>query len=272
MKKNIIEEEIENEESAKGRPTLCRYCGHQFHKKDLVKWESENHPCPSCGEIWCDKPETERMLMILQDEYLTKRDIEKNTRLADKALKEMVLLMYSYTPSLIKKSFSNMIQEPGKLEQYTEWAVSKLTEEYLRRPDFKVQGSFKGMLFPKIQEAIWGKQEYACAQESLDFEFDDGHVVSYGDDKKSLMESLHERHSREQLVTNLCNLIFGVSDYCTQEENYVRLLMFRNYIIGGEKWTDKFFEQYPEKLGKFKFLQTLDIVKQELKKMDMENH
>lgn len=271
MKDKYIPEE-NKELPCVGRPTLCKYCGHQFHKINLFTWEKYNHTCPSCGEIWCDKPETERMLMIIQDEYLHKRDIDKNIRLADKALKELVLLLYSYCPSIIKKSFSNMIQEPGKLEEYTEWAVSKLTEEYLKRPDFKVQGSFKGMLFPKIQEAIWGKQEHACAQESLDFEFDDGHTISYGDEKKTIMDYMRERHSKEQLVSNLCDLIFGVSEYCTQEEDYIRLLMVRNYIIGGEKFTDKFFAQYQNKTGKLKFLQTLDIVKEELRKMDLENH
>ena len=258
--------------SQKGRPTTCKYCGHEFHKKDLIKWETEKHPCPSCRKIWCDKPETERMLMILQDDYLKYRDKDKNPIKAQKVLTEITKIFYSYTASIIKINFSNMIQEPGNLERYTQWAVSKLIEEYLKRPDFKVNGSFKGMLFPKIQEAIWGKQEHACAEDSLDYEYDDGHVVVYEDDKKSYMESLQERHSKEQLVNSLCELIFGVSEYCTEEENWIRLLNFRNYIIGGEKYTDKFFELYEDKTGKLKFLETLDIVKQELHKSDMENH
>lgn len=264
--------DIKEEQSHKGRPTECKYCGHMFHKTDLTLWEKDKHSCPSCGEIWCDKPETERMLMIIQDEYLYQKNIVKNPVKAEKALTEMIKILYSYVQSVIKKNFSNKIQESGKLEDYTEWAVSKTIEEYLARPDFKIWGSFKGIFFRKIQEAIFGKQEHACAEESLDFEFDDGHIVSYGDSKPSLMDSLRDRHEREQLVNTVCNLIYGVSEYCTQEEYYIALLNFRNYIIGGEKYTDRFFDQYEDKTGKMMFLDICEIVKEELRKLDRENH
>ena len=256
----------------KGRPLFCRYCNEKVIIKDRLKWELEKHTCSECGEIWCDKPETERMLMILQDEYLEKRDKERSPIVADKILKEMTVLLFSYVGSLFKKSFSNMIRDPDKFEEYKQWAVSRFIEQYLQREDFKVLGSFKGMLIGKMQEAIWGKQEKACAQESLDFEFEDGNTITYEDNKKSIMDSIIERHEKEQLVDNICNLIFGISEYCTQEENWIRLLNFRNYIYGGEKFTDKFFEQYANKTGKMLFLQTIDIVREELKKSDRDNH
>jgi len=259
-------EETYSQFEGKGRPTTCRYCDHQFHITNRVAWEENKHPCPSCGEIWSDKPETERMLMILQDEYFKKR--------SDKVMKQMIILLTSYCGSIIKKGFSNKIQEPGKLDYYTHMAVSSLIEGYLdpNKPDFRVEGSFKGMLFPRIQAAIWGKQEHACADETLDFEFDDGHVVSYSDDKKSISDSIQEMHSREQLVNKMCELIFGVSEYCTQEEDYIRLLNFRNYIIGGEKFTDKFFSLQADKTGKLKFLQTLEITRDELLRLEKEHN
>jgi hypothetical protein len=251
-------------EDNRGRPTTCKYCKHQFHVQDRIKWEKEKHPCPLCSEIWSDKPETERMLMILQDEYFKKR--------SEKILNEMIKILQSYCSSIIKKFFSNKIQEPGKLEYYTHTAVASMVEHYLKNMDFKVEGSFKGMLFPRIQAAIWGKQEYACAQESLDFEFDDGHSVSHADTKKSVMDSLQDRHSKEQLVKKLCEIIFGIGEYCSQEEDYIRLLNYRNYIVGGEKYTDKFFNSYKDKTGKLKFIQTLDITRKELMEMDAENN
>jgi Zn-finger nucleic acid-binding protein len=261
------------ERSNQGRPTTCRYCGHAFHVKDHVTWEEEKHPCPSCAEIWSDKPETERMLMILQDEYLEVRP--SNQKKADKILSEMFKLMFSYCESLFKKNFSNAIQQPGKLEEVTQWAVSRLTEEFLKRPDFKVNGSFKGMLFPKMQEALYGKQEKPTPkgvyQESLDFEFEDGHAVIYEDHKKSIADSMRQRHDKEFLVNNICDLIFGIKDYCTAEEDFIRLLNIRNYIIGGEKYTDAFFNLY-DKTGKEKFLDTLTILKQDLKQKELDNY
>lgn len=255
---------ITEESNNKGRPNTCKYCGHQYHVQNRAQWEEEKHPCPECGEIWSDKPETERMLMILQDEFFAKNRSQK-------VLSQMVEIMYSYCASIIKKNFSNMIQEPGKLENYVQWAVSRLTEEYLKRPDFKVNGSFKGMLFPKIQEAIWGKQEHAAADETIDFEFDDGHKVSYSDDKKSVVESIQDYHSKEQLVNNICDLIFGISEYCTEEEDYIRMINVRNYILGGEQYTDKFFSLYG-RVGKEKFLDTLNILKQELERLEKEHN
>ena len=65
----------QNAKPNKGRPLFCRYCNEKVIIKDRLKWELEKHTCSECGEIWCGKPETERMLMILQDEYLNKRDI-----------------------------------------------------------------------------------------------------------------------------------------------------------------------------------------------------
>ena len=258
--------EDQEEISHKGRPTTCRYCKHKFHVTDKIIWEQEKHTCPECAEIWSDKPETERMLMILQDEYFKKR--------SRKILDEMVNLLTSYCESLIKKSFSNKIQEPGKCEYFAHAAVSFLIEGYLNpdTPEFRVQSSFAGMLFPKIQQAIFGKQEYDCAHETLDFEFEDGNQVVYEDNKKSIFNSLQDRHSKEQLISKLCELIFGIENYCTQEENYIILLNIRNYIIGGEKYTDRFFNNSKSKVGKFKFLKSLGMIRDELIKMDRENN
>ena len=79
----------QNAKPNRGRPLFCRYCNEKVIIKDRLKWELEKHTCSECGEIWCDKPETERMLMILQDEYLKKRDKERSPIVADKILKEM---------------------------------------------------------------------------------------------------------------------------------------------------------------------------------------
>ena len=251
---------MEELQSKRGKPITCKYCKHEFRFELLSQreeWKLKNYPCPICAIDLCILPPTERELRHLQVIYL-------QTRL-NKDLVPMITVLKSYCASLIKKSFSNKIQEPGKLEYYVHTAVTFLVEDYLAKPHFNIQTSFGGYLIHKIRQAIWGTKEYDIDAESIDFEYEEGGQVQYADNKKSIIDLIEQQHDKKQLVHYLSELIFGVEDFClSRAENYIRLLNVANHLDAGEQSTDKFFKCY-DKTGKLKYIQTMEIIRNELK-------
>jgi predicted Zn-ribbon and HTH transcriptional regulator len=249
----------------RGRPITCRYCDHQFSidKVNRQSWNESKSVCPSCNHVYCDKPKTEIDLLELQEQWLVDRS---NTALFD----QMIVIMLSYTQSILKKSYSNYIQEPGSLDYYSHTAVSFLVENYLSKPDYRVWGSFAGQLFPKIKQALWGSPEKAIDADSLDYIFDDGNKVNYEDSKRSYTDCVEERYHSSKLVNDLCGLVFAYERECTPGENYLRLIGLRNYVFKGEKATDFLFdvayEEHRATSGKLQFNETLTLMRNELQK------
>lgn len=94
------------------------------------------------------KPETEVKLTELQDKYLENRDI--------KTYQEIFTVLHSYARSLILKKTTGKIYLPKELvDNATLESCVKFMESY-KKPDFKIETSFAGLLNLKILESLYG--------------------------------------------------------------------------------------------------------------------
>ena len=220
----------------RGRLITCKYCKSKFqlYGEEKDQWKKLKYPCPTCGEIYCILPPTEKELRLLQEEYQKTKN--------KKTFNQMIKLFYSYTESLIKKHFSNRLTFEGALEYYTHNSVTKFVEYYLKDSDFTVGISFAGLLMHKIRETIFSKKEKPSAPISLDFEFDDGNTVEYQDTKKSELDIIEDEENKkiknyikikklemeEQLLTKELELIqkeVGMTDEQIKDDEMFKGLM-----------------------------------------------
>ncbi len=246
----------------RGKPIKCKYCKYTFKipsKKAKQEWQRNNCICPKCREEWCVLPKTERDLKYLQEAYLQNR--------CDKTLKPLILLLDIYCQSLIKKNYSKYLTFQDSLQYYSYHSVTYLIEEYLSKPDFKIEVSFAGYLIWKIKQAIFNPFELDNDDASLDFEFEDGnsfHELIACD--RDAYASIEENSDRMRLYNRVVNIVEGIGQYCkSPQEDYIRTIALHLYLTEGETAFDKFFQAFG-RTGKMKALETLDILRQELLK------
>ncbi|OQA15563.1 MAG: hypothetical protein BWY64_02840 [bacterium ADurb.Bin363] len=259
------EEEIKLEKTSesRGRPIKCRYCNKEFKfytQEEKLEWIDKEHPCPSCGELWCILPPTERELRGMQIQYFESRD--------SKILGKMYSILESYAQSLIKKQFSNRITPDNPVEYYSHMAATFFIEKYLMDVEFKIEISFGAYLRHMIRQALFGKQEHACAEESLDFEFEDGNTVldSHQETRFNTLKDIEIGADKKNLKRKIMYIITAIEKYCeTKEDNFMRLMSIYAYLKGGEIAFDRLFNSF-DKRGKWMSIQTLDIMKKELMK------
>lgn len=257
-------------EEHRGRPITCRYCGHKFKvndKEKRQKWIDSSFPCPSCHTPYCFLTETEKDLQIIQEKY-------KKSGKDHKYIDEMHKILVPYAENIIKKYYINLFQDKSLLNYYAESAVSLLIEsDFFKKEDFYIDTSFGSRLIKKCLQAIRGKKESLEAnneEDSLDWVFDDNHSVTsmYADKSKSLLESVEEQEEKVLLCEKICSLLFELGSDLTQREDYIRLINIYNYLEGGERAVDKFFD--PEvygRYGKWETVESLKIVRNEIEKI-----
>jgi hypothetical protein len=264
MQKNNIEEK----EDTRGRPITCRFCGNKFTMngdEKRKKWRLKEYPCPDCKTLYCFMTETEKQLQIIQAQYR-----ENNNDI--KYLKEMHKILLGYAENIIKKYYINKIEDKSLLPLYAKSAVSLLIEsDFVKKKDFYIDTSFGKRLKQKCIQAIDGdKESYerGLQDDSLDYEFEkDGHSITYEDKSKSVIDSIEQEEEKLFLCKRICSLLFEMENYCESPyENYIRLLNVYNYLEGGEIAIDRFFELYG-RYGKMKTIESLNIVKEELKEI-----
>lgn len=250
----------EREARTRGKPITCKICKHQFkfNKPELKQeWYDTKMCCPSCGEQYCCLPETERVLRKIEDEYYEKG---KNKRYLDK----MYLVLVSYCKSLLLKSYPNMIGSAADLEYHSHQVVTIFMEKYCIYDNFKVDVSFAGALISRIRQSLWGKPEHKVAPISLDVTDDENRNIFQIADQKYSLDAIENKQSSLHTRDYILRIIFEIDNYCnTKQENFIRLLLIRNFLRKGEKITDKYFYLYGRN-GKEMFLRTLEIMKKEL--------
>lgn len=263
-----IETELEADEilaeeqvlETRGRKNTCKYCQRKFkifeHEKE--DWKVKQYACPICGEKYCMLPDIDRELIYLQKDYVA----NKNTQTFNKLIERC----YTYTEGLLKKHYTSVIQRfDGALEHYAHESVSRFIEYYLKDENFVIDFSFGGMLLPKIREAIFNKKDQLTKGISLDYEFDDGHIVEYEDVKKSDLTVIEEIEDKKYLCKHLTDIVVGIEEYCgcSRKENLIRLINTLSYLESGDKYFDQFFQAYGSS-AKLETLKTLDIIRKEL--------
>lgn len=191
---------------------LCSYCDEYII---VAHGKAKNiKQCPHCNveSDWILKPKTERILFELQDEYLSKIDmdlfnlysveIKKKEEDQDKSiiiaheknmdkdlLCQIYLIVMQYVSSLLKK----LMKKKGfYLKRYefidkVEYATFLWYEQFTKQP-FKINDSWAGQLKWKITEALYKYKEDDTA-ESLD------HTIkqSSPDNRNSSMYVLQEK-------------------------------------------------------------------------------
>jgi hypothetical protein len=252
----------------RGRYKTCTSCGFKFKfqtKDEIHLWKKSNYECPSCAVQFCSIHETDRKLLALQEKYF------KSGR-NDKYIGEMYPILYDYTKSIILKSFRPLIENEEHLNDLIQTVISVFIETYYFLKPGGVNYSFGGLLFHKVREVVLLEKEKSNPKPgveliSLDFTFDDGNGVEYEDTKPSLYDSIENDHNKNLICSFITDLITSLSSKCSsQEENYIRLQGIYLYLKKGEDKASKFFEVYQRK-GKFHFDLTLQLIKQELRKL-----
>lgn len=253
-------------EEKRGRPITCRYCGHKFKisNSKRQRWVKLEFICPKCKTNFCFLTAIEKDLQILQTQYKRKKE--------EKYLNQIFRLLTIYAESIIKRYFINHIRDKSLLNYYAQSAASLLIEsDYYKKTDFFIEISFGSRLIDKCKQAILSAKESPeqfIDADSLDFLFEDGHVVSYEDKSKSFLDSIEEDEEKFILCQRVCDLMFGMEDFCiSPRENYIRLLNIYNYLEGGERAIDNFFKVYG-RFGKFITMDSLKLLRSELQKLD----
>jgi DNA-directed RNA polymerase subunit RPC12/RpoP len=127
----------------------CSNCKHTFEEDS--NWKTSLHECPSCKTKFCDKPKTESLLFVLQEKL--------NDSNKDKIFSKMVPILWGYTCSILKRKHRRVFQ-PGMILEDKAWeVVSEIIEEYLQKPNYKVNSSFAGLINMKILWVLYRKQE-----------------------------------------------------------------------------------------------------------------
>lgn len=251
----------DSEHKTKGNFITCKICSKKWkfgHLEDRVEWKDTKYVCPFCGISYCILPENERELRCLQDVYL---ENGKKQRDLTKLFYELV----KYAESLIKKKYGgHPVVKTQDINIFARDAVSLLMEKY-SNPDFKIKISFGGFLIHKIRESLFAKKTHTCADETINYKFDDGNFTNYEDTKPQEQEKLVENDYITSLCINLPELIFALESKCSSKaENKIRLLAVKTFLDYGDKGFSKFFKHFPRQTGKFMAQKTIDIIRMEL--------
>ena len=261
VQEEIIEQTKTTE--TRGKPLKCRYCDKTFKIENIEKkkkWSANECICPICGELWCTLPKTERELKYLQQTYLGTRE--------DDDFLPFLRLMYRYCQSLIKKNYSRKLTFDGALDYYANEAITFMVEEFLNKPEFKIELSFGGYIMFKIKQTIFNKADFVDEHVSLDFEFEDGNNLHeiIASNSQDIIARIEEDEDIRILGKTVVGLIEGVSAFCTDPyDDYIRTVSCYIYMTNGELGFDKVFQAFGRR-GKEIAQKTLDILRSELNK------
>jgi hypothetical protein len=257
----------------RGKFITCQKCKHKFKFYNIEKrqkWELEKYPCFKCGELYCNKPETERVLFGIQDNYF-------NNNRDEVYFIELVDILNKYSINLIKKFYSPHVNFREDIDYYALNAVAFIVEEYLAKEEYKIYHSFAGAIRGKIKQAFLCKNELLTPGISLTWDFKDGKNVFYEDEKHNFIYNIEEKEHFIGLHKYMLELIFSVEKYCDPYEDYKRILALRHYLKSGEKKADILFQEEIKdernnisqfrtygRFAKEKYLTTLDLIRKEL--------
>lgn len=177
------------------------------------------------------KPQTERELFDLQQQYLRTRD--------PKIWSQMFEICWSYMQSLIKKrikkgsKFNNKsFLEKDELDDKTTAATLSFMSSYLTRKDFEVGASFAGMMNWKIIEVMYSNT-LDDKTISLSLETHDDGKVTLGDTISSSLSnepycSPEDSVLDVNLSTIINELFIELDDVV---KNYKLSLVIRAYVL-----------------------------------------
>ncbi len=176
------------------------------------------------------KPETEVRLEELQAAYL--EDPENR-----EVFHKYFILLKAYARSLaLKEIKTKVFLEPDHIDGVATEAVLKLLNQY-KKPDWKVWGSFAGVLRWKVVEALYENAEEESSQ-SLN--------LSIGEDNGSELGDILDRIGAKPLwkkesddpqdiymstYDSSASEILAVLDEGTQVMNYRQSLLFHAYLL-----------------------------------------
>lgn len=253
-----------------GKPITCKYCSHEFSytlDTERKEWREKKYICPKCQIDYCILPQMERDLRKVQDDYIA-------SNRSRKYLNKLEKLIWIYVEGMLKKSkYRNVLSLKRSVEMddplfyYTHKICCYFFDYYLKDENNIIKTSFGGYLSKVINWALYEKKEHFSTDLSVDYEYSDGSIVQFEDVKTYVIDDIENKEFENSLVKDLVSYVKELGKYCTPRENYIRLLMLNNYLSCGEKVVDRFFNAYEDKTGKLQYMQTLEFLKQEIKKM-----
>lgn len=250
------------ENSFRGKPISCKYCGFRFRildEESKNNWTLQNLICPSCLEEYCVLPQTEKDLKKLQKLFIESgRDEKYGTQL--------YILLKKYIRSLILKHFTNVINDPEIIEYHSHCSTVKVMENYYSKPDFIVSDSFANYSMFKIKESIWHKSEHIIGDHSIHEQNDDGkdkYVVGVECKIKFVQDQIDNHKDYNEEITNyLVNEIYTHKD---KKVEFKILLALNSFLNKGIAGSDKVFQKFGLE-GKTRFNALLQRFKNKLTK------
>jgi len=228
------------------RLTTCKKCKKTFRVDPPEKsnWIENKSKCPYCKVTYCNKPPTEKKLMDLQDQYFLHSRSEKY-------FNEIIKILYDYTQSLILKYYSFAVHSATDTLEYYIWnTVSFIVEEFQSKEDYRVYGSWAGVILGKIKQSLYSKNEKLQDDLSINWIFEDNNEVDYANSGDEIIDLIEQKENNINLCNYLAEFIFKIEEYCEDSaEDYIRLLALSTALSKGERAADLFFKEDEYKRG-----------------------
>jgi hypothetical protein len=149
------------------------------------------------------KPETEELLTVLEEEYLRTRDVL--------IYQKMFSVLKPYARSLILKKTRGKIYLPPELvEEAALESTIKFMSQY-EKPDYRTKASFAGLLAYKVLESLYGPKVKAVDQIISLYEHiekDRGHDTELGDLSESYNFTYLFRPYSKDITDDPANYLF----------------------------------------------------------------
>jgi hypothetical protein len=240
---NELEEITEFLNKDKRKKCICGNC-----KKEIY-WQHKHRPdtCPHCGDQYFNKPEDERSLFVIQDEWLKTRDKE--------VLGKMYKILVPYVRKLIvqrvKGKYFFTVEE---LEIKTHDVCSDFIYYYLSVPEFKMLFSFGGYIKRSLLSVLFGDKEEERNHDSLNSMIDidqelDDYLPQISLEAKYKMYSEFNSdnidNNSEYIIKNLSEQINKIADTIQKnfsiKESLLFLVGIKNKLEGQ---TPEFMEDF----------------------------
>jgi len=100
-----------------------------------------------------DKPETEQILFLLQDDFYAETSEHKRQKIWSK----MFSIVQGYSRSLILKRMkgTNRYRDINEIDDDATQTALSFMSQYITRPGYRVGASFAGMINPKVLETLY---------------------------------------------------------------------------------------------------------------------
>lgn len=266
QEEELHETDIEIEPEKKkplGRTTECLICNHKFRiaEENKRQWVLDGLRCPSCGGLYCNKPETERILFGLQDKYL-------NEGRKEKYLVKILEILESYAKSRLLRHKSRPFMSVEDIDIKAHDAATYLIEKYLYKPKWRIDGSFSGYLDHAFKYVLYHHTQTPAGDISIhaismsETDYDGDEYDFYSECRTSI--DMEKQRSSDEIRDRVLDILFNTFD----KVELPVLVALSLFMSKGESASDRFFQTNSSaKSYRPKFVHIVNRLRKELEEL-----